>query len=154
MTDKEQKPAKQSHKTPFSVRFSIFTLLVTAVVFLPSTILFSVCLIPTLVAAIVDNQRQKTAWLTVGAMNLAGTIPGWFSLWDTGHTIPAAFQLVIQPATIILSFGGAAAGWFIHYNVTPLVAGIILKKNEYRLRDIERRQKALLKKWGEKVISG
>jgi len=145
------KKRSEKTKTPFSVRFAIFVLLVTAVVFLPSTILFSVCMIPTLVAAIVDSQRQKTAWLTVGAMNLAGTIPAWFLLWDAGHTIPAAFHLVVQPMTIITSFGGASVGWLVYYNVTPLVAGIILKKNEYRFREIEKRQKELIRKWGEDV---
>ncbi|MBI3441793.1 MAG: hypothetical protein HY052_08365, partial [Proteobacteria bacterium] len=95
MGDSKSDPPEQ-HKTPFSVRFAIFMLLVTAVLFLPTTILFSVCLIPTLVAAIVDTQRPKTAWLTVGAMNLAGTVPSWFMLWDTGHTIPGALQLITQ----------------------------------------------------------
>lgn len=151
MAEQDKKAAGKA-RMPFSVRFAIFMLLVTAVIFLPSTILFSVCMIPTLVASIVDNQRQKTAWLTVGAMNLAGTIPGWFMLWDMGHTIPAAFQLVIQPMTIIVSFGGAAVGWLVYYNVTPFVAGIILKKNEYRLREIERRQKELVRRWGEGVM--
>lgn len=155
MADKADKDKKGSGKSkmPFSVRFAIFMLLVTAVLFLPSTILFSVCLIPTLVAAIVDNNQQKTAWLTVGAMNLAGTIPGLFMLWDMGHTIPMAFQLVLQPMTIIVAFGGAAVGWVIYNNVTPGVAGIILKKNEYRLREIEKRQKELVRKWGSGVVS-
>jgi hypothetical protein len=151
MGDKDQtQPAK--HKTPFSVRFAIFMLMVTATLFLPTTILFSVCLIPTLVAAIIDNQRPKTAWLTVGAMNLAGTIPAWFTLWDMGHTIPSALQLITQPVTIMVAFGGAAAGWFVYHLVTPAVAGIILKKNEYRLREIEKRQKELIRKWGEGVV--
>lgn len=154
MADKDKDKAEAGKsKTPLSVRFAIFMVLVTAVVMLPTTILFSVCLIPTLVSFIIDNQRPKTAWLTVGAMNLAGTIPGWFLLWDQGHTLQAAFQLAMQPMTIIISFGGAAVGWMIYYNVTPFVAGIILKKNEYRLREIEKRQKELIRKWGEGIIS-
>jgi hypothetical protein len=140
-------------KTPFKVRFAIFMLFVTAVVFLPSTIVFSICMIPTLVAAIVDNNYQKTAWLTVGAMNLAGTVPAWFSLWDTGHTIPGAFNLVMQPETLLIAYGGAFIGWVIYNNITPVVAALVLNKNERRLRAIDKRQKELVKKWGEEVVS-
>lgn len=152
MADKN-KTAGERPKKSFSVRFAIFMLLVTAVIFLPTTILFSVCLIPTFVAFVTDNHWPKTAWLTVGAMNLAGTIPGWFLLWDQGHTIQMAIHMIIQPMTIIISFSGAAVGWLIYYNVPSLVAGIILKKNEYRLREVEKRQKELIRKWGEGIIS-
>jgi len=97
--------AGHNKKMPLSLRFAIFLIFLVAVFFLPTTIVFSVCLVPTLVAAIVDNHQQKTAWLTVGAMNVAGTIPVWVSLIDSGHysmldparAIPAAFQIVIQP---------------------------------------------------------
>ena len=153
--DKKAKIKKKlkTHRMPFSVRFAFFMLPVAALVFLPSTIVFSVCMIPTLVAAIVDNHQQRTAWLTVGAMNLAGTVPIWFSLWDMGHTVSAAFQLVSTSGTIILSYGGAVVGWIIYYNVTPFVATIVLGKNEARYKTIERRQKELIKKWGEEVVS-
>ncbi|MCK5555367.1 MAG: hypothetical protein KAI76_03950 [Alphaproteobacteria bacterium] len=119
---------------------------------MPSTILLSVCLIPTLVAFIVDNHRHKTAWLTVGAMNLAGAVPIWFSLWEMGHTMPVVFYLIFMPKTIFFSYGGAIIGWIIYHNMTPFVAAIILGKNEMRYSMIERRQKELIKKWGKEVI--
>jgi hypothetical protein len=145
---------EKNEKAPLSVRFTVFMIFVSALVFLPTTIIFSVCLIPTLVAAIVDTNYNKTAWLTVGAMNLAGTIPVWFALWDNGHSIPAAFQLVSQPSMLLVSYGGAAVGWIIYTYVTPFIAVIVLKKNEKRVRDIDRRQKELVKKWGEEVTLG
>jgi hypothetical protein len=151
--DAGKKAVNKGSGMPFSVRFAIFMIFVTALVFLPSTIVVSICMVPTLVAAIVDNNLRKTAWLTVGAMNFAGTVPAVFNVWDMGHTVPAAFQLVAQPMTIMLSFGGAAVGWMIYYNLTPIVAMIILKKNEVRLREIEKRQKELVKKWGGEVAA-
>ena len=162
MSDKneENKTAPGKSGTLMMVRFAIFMVFVTAVIFLPTTIIWSICMLPTLVAAIIDNHPKKTAWLTVGAMNTAGTVPIWFSLLDSGqysmldagHAIPAAFQLITQPMTIIVSYGGAAIGWILYYKVTPLVAAGVQIKNERRLRDIEKRQKALVKKWGEGVI--
>ncbi len=150
---KMAKNSKVKKKMPFSVRFAFFMLFITAMLFLPSTFFLSVCLIPTFVALIVDNHRHKTAWLTVGAMNLAGTVPVWFSLWEMGHTMTAAFHLISMPNTIFFSYGGALIGWVIYHNVTPFVAAIILGKNEVRYNKIERRQKELIKKWGKEVIS-
>ena len=149
----KNKKSKVKKKMSFSVRFAFLMLFITAMLFLPSTILLSVCLIPTFVAFIVDSHRQKTAWLTVGAMNLAGAVPIWFSLWEMGHTMQMAFYLIFTPKTIFFSYGGALIGWIIYHNVTPFVAAIILGKNEMRYKAIERRQKELIKKWGKEVIS-
>jgi hypothetical protein len=158
--NKEKKAAPEKAKMPLSVRFAIFMVIVTAVIFLPTTIVFSVCMIPTLVASIVDNHPQKTAWLTVGAMNVAGTVPVWFSLLDSGQysmldaarAIPMAFQLISQPMNILVAYGFAAGGWGIYNYVTPWVAAAVQSRNEHRLRDIDKRQKALVKKWGDGVI--
>ncbi len=147
---KENKP--EGKKTPFSYRFAVFMMLVTAAVFLPVTIVLVTCMVPTLVASIVDNQPRKTAWLTVGAMNFAGALPACFNLLGA-YSVPSAFQTITQPMTVIVSFGGAAVGWMIYYNVTPLVALMLLRRNEGRLRQIDKRQKELVKKWGQEVAS-
>lgn len=149
----ENKPADKKAKLPFSVRFAIFMSLVTAVVFLPLTLVLVVCMVPTFVATLVDRHPQKTAWLTVGAMNFAGTVPVCFALWDAGHTLSASLSLVIQPSTILISYGAATVGWLIYNNVTPFVASIIVSKNENRLKDIQKRQKELIKKWGSDITS-
>lgn len=134
-----------------SVKFAVFMLFVTMFVFLPTTILFLVCLIPTAVAYIIDASINKTIWVTVGVMNVAGTIPAWFRLWDAGHNIEHAIEIILQPMTIIVSYGGAAVGWFIYINVTPFIASIIIMKNESRLKQIDKRLKELLRKWGDDV---
>lgn len=151
--DEQQKPqaAPGKARLPFSVRFAIFILLVAAVALLPLTIVFSVCMIPTFVAIIVDTHQKKTAWFTVGVLNLAGTIPALFNLWYAGFTLMAAFHLIIQPLTIIASFGAAAAGWFIYNRVPRFVAQVLFRNNEKRMKEIEKRQKELVKKWGEEV---
>ena len=149
--NKKEKVKAEGKKTAFRVRFAYFMLFVTALVFLPSTIVFSVCMVPTLVAAIIDNNPQRTAWLTIGAMNLAGTVPVWFNLWDAGHTPQAAFQLVTQPTTILISYGGACVGWLIYTNITPFIAAIVLNKNERRVKEIHKQQQAMVKKWGDSV---
>lgn len=149
--NKEEQPEKK--KGRIGNRLLVFSLMVTACVFHSSTIVLGICMVPSIVAAMVDRQPQKTAWITVGSMNFAGTLPAWFMLWEGGHTIEAAFQIIANPSLLLIAYGGAAIGWFIYNNVTPLVAAIVVGKNERRLRDISKRQKELVRKWGEDVAS-
>lgn len=144
-----QKPKKK--KMPFAAKFSIFLILTIMLVFFPSTVLFCGCMIPTFVAGLIDNQPQKTAWITVGAMNFAGTVPAWFTLWDTGHTLANALLLIMQPKILVIAYGGAGIGWFLYYNITPLVAAGIAMRSEKRLKDIDKRQKELVRRWGQAV---
>lgn len=121
-------------------------MLVTAALFLPTTLLFCGCLVPTVVAFIIDPHPQKTAWVTVGCMNFAGTVPAWMLLIgngaSSGNHIDQAMSILMQASTIIMAYGGAAAGWLIFNNVTPLVSGLMVMKNEKRLKDIDKRQKS------------
>lgn len=136
---------------PWRVKFAIITLLIAAGVFFPSTLLFCGCLIPTFVAALIDNAQPRTAWLTVGCMNFAGTVPTWLSLLENGHRIDQSFELLMQASTLILAYGAAGVGWLIYFNITPFVAGLLVMRNEKRLKDIEKRQTALVAKWGRDV---
>lgn len=141
-------------KMPLSLRFAIFVLMVTAVIFFQTTILFCGCLIPSFVAALIDNHRHKTLWITVGCMNFAGTVPAWFTLWEMGHRVADAFYLLSQPKTLATAYAGAAIGWVLYYNITPFVARLMVLKSEKRLKDIEKRQKDMVRKWGPEVAGG
>ncbi|MEZ0260691.1 MAG: hypothetical protein ACAH80_06755 [Alphaproteobacteria bacterium] len=141
-------------KLPLSLRFAIFVLMVMSAIFFPTTVLFCGCLIPSFVAALIDNHKQRTLWITVGCMNFAGTVPAWFTLWEMGHRIADAFYLLSQPKTLAMAYTGAAIGWVIYYNITPFVARLMILKSEKRLKDIEKRQKELTRKWGAEVTGG
>lgn len=143
--------AKIKRKAALSVKLSIFMLLVCALVFASSTLVFAVCMLPTLVAAVIDKSPQKTLWLTIGAVNLAGTVPAWFALWDQGAHLTDALTVLSNPRILLVAFAAAAGGWVIHMNVTPLVAALIIRRNESRVKDIEKRQKELVRKWGEDI---
>lgn len=138
-------------KTPFSVKFAIFCVLLSMVVFFPSTVLFCGGMLPTLVAALIDNRPQKTAWITVGAMNFAGFLPSWFQLWQSGHRLDQALNLLMQPETLAVSYGGAAVGWVLYHQIPPFVASILARRGDRRLRDIEKRHRELVRKWGDEV---
>lgn len=139
------------NKLPLSVRMSIFCLMVLAAVFFPTTVLFCGCMLPSFVAALVDSGRQKTAGITVGAMNLAGTVPAWLELWQMGAGIEHAIALLLQPRVLLMAYVSAALGWALYFYIPPLVSGMLVRKAEKRLKDIEKRQSELLRKFGDQV---
>lgn len=142
---------QKKNRMPWRVKFAILTLLLVAGVFFPTTVLICGCMIPTFVAALIDNAQPRTAWLTVGCMNFAGSIPAWLSLWQGGQRLDQSFELLMQASTLILAYGAAGVGWLIYFNIPPFVAGILVMRNEKRLKDIEKRQIALVSKWGRDV---
>jgi len=147
----EEKTEKR--KIPFSVKFAILCLIVIAALFYPTTVLVMGCMVPTYVAALTDRNPQKTAWITVGAMNLAGTVPAVVMLWQSGQRLDHALAELLQTMTLIVAYGAAGIGWILYYNITPFVSSMMLLRNEKRLKDIEKRQKDLIRKWGEGVSS-
>jgi len=86
--------------------------------------------------------------MTVGAMNLVGTLPAALTLWEKGGRIEQAIALLLQPQTLMIAYVAAAFGWAIYFYVPPIVAGMMVRRNEKRLKDIEKRQQELVRKWG------
>ncbi len=146
-----KKPAVEQSGIPFSAKLAILVVMVCAVVFLPATLIFVVTMLPTFVAMIVDRQPEKTMWLTIGALNLAGAIPSWFTLWSMGGDMQDAYIIISDTGVLLRAYGAAAGGWIIHQNVTPLVAAAVVKRNDMRLKDIDKKQKELVRKWGQDI---
>lgn len=138
-------------KKSLSFRFAIFFMMVMSALFFPTTVLFCAGLLPTLIAALVDDRPQKTAWLTVGAMNFAGIVPAWFDLWHAGHSLKASFAILSDPKTIIVAYTAAAIGWAIFFQVPKIIIGFMIRRAEGRLRDIDRRKRELIRKWGGEI---
>jgi uncharacterized membrane protein len=138
-------------KTPFSARLAIFCLIVVGAIFFPMTVLFCGCMLPSFVAAIVDRHAQKTAGVTIGALNLAGTVPAWLELIRKGGGIDQAIALLLQPRILLMAYAAAMLGWALYFYIPPLVAGMMVRKAEKRLKDIEKRQAELVRKFSAAV---
>ncbi|MCB1557043.1 MAG: hypothetical protein KDJ15_07000 [Alphaproteobacteria bacterium] len=123
--------------------------MVMAIVFMPTSVLLTVAMIPTLVAAIADRHGSKA--LTVGAMNLAGTTPFLFHLWLEGHQMDTTWELVASPQTIVVIYGAAAIGYVINWSLAGIVATAIVQRSRVRLADIRKRQAYLVERWGAEV---
>jgi len=120
-------------------------------IFLPSTILLVVGMIPTVVAYVVDRDPEKTAPMTVGGLNLAGVVTFVISLWQAGHSMAALSKVLTDPFAWLVMYGAAGLGWTLYYGIPPAVAGWITLRAEARIAQRIEEQRELIDLWGTEV---
>lgn len=149
------RPAKAAGKSGGGLVKSIITACVILVplgtVALPTAILFVIGLVPTVVALLVDKNREKYAAISVGSLNFCGVMPAAFELWRSGHSLGLTFHLLAEPLYWLSMFGGAALGWMIHLTVPSIVAASIAVKTRGEIADHKRAQEKLREEWGPDV---
>ena len=150
---KKTKRRRQKRAPKKTLKKQIFLILglLMAVVFLPTTVLLSIAMMPTFAAAVVDKGKRKTKAITVGAMNLAGSMPFLLELWMQGHNFEKAFMIVTDAKAIVVMYAAAAVGYLIDWAMTGVIAGFLLQRGRARVSAIEKRQKELVERWGKEV---
>lgn len=149
MAKKRAKGTKGNKKLSGSI-LGVFGL-VTAFVFMPSTVMIVIAMLPTLAAAFSDRLRGETRALTVGSMNLAGCTPFLLQLWHSGHTLDNALHIIAEPRTIVVIYSAAAIGWIIDWAMSGIVATVMVQRGNARLVAIGKRQEELVERWGVEV---
>lgn len=124
---------------------------IAAVVFMPTTMILMLGMIPTIVAGVIDKDGKGTKALTVGAMNLAGCTPFLIDLWTRGHTAEMAVTIVSDPRTIIVIYAAAGIGYLINWAMAGIVGTIMVQRGHLRLKDIQKLEEALVERWGREV---
>lgn len=122
-----------------------------AVVFMPTTIVLLLGMIPTVVATVIDRTGQGTKALTVGAMNLAGCSPFLIDLWTKGHTSENAVTIISDPRTMVVIYAAAGIGYLISWAMAGIVGTIMVQRGGVRLKEIQKRQSELVERWGREV---
>jgi hypothetical protein len=130
---------------------AIIVIVVLALTALPLCILVLAGTLPTAVAVVVDRHRRRYLARTVGAMNLAGVMPGALRMWEAGINFDSLRQVIDSPYSWLIMYGAAAAGWMLYFCVPPVVAMVLEIKVDEAKRRLELRAKALVEEWGEEV---
>jgi hypothetical protein len=118
---------------------------------IPTVVVISVALVPTAVALILERKKGWYGGVTVGAMNLAGTLPYLTDLWFKGHTVDAAIGIITSVLAWFVFYGCAAIGWAI-YAVTPnLVSSFMAMTAGRQITSLRAKQRDLVQTWGPDV---
>ena len=150
---KKRKKRKKVKSKKISRKAQLFTAggIILATLFLPTTFLLAVGMLPTPAASLWDRARKKTIIIAVGAMNLAGCSPFLMELWSHGNSFEKAFDIISNPGTIIIIYIAAAMGYAISWAMTDLTAATLYRRGRARQSAIKKRQKDLVKRWGKGV---
>lgn len=125
-----------------------------AAVLLPTTLVFFVMMAPTWVAYMTDRSRDKHLAITVGLLNLPGTLPAIIDLWTRGQSHHTAMLLLGDVFVWATAYGAAFAGWGI-FAVMPTVVGSFYRMTtDARIKGLVKQQKALIAEWGHAVAEG
>lgn len=148
---KSNKVKKKSNN--LSLKNLLFTLVGAAIVivFLPTSALLAVGMLPTLVAYIVDRQPGKNKTFTIGVMNFSGCFPYVLQIWLNSNSLDLSFSFLMQPKTYVVMYGAAAIGYIIDWSVTHIVSAILIQRSEKRLSKIQKEKEALEIRWGTEV---
>ena len=133
------------------VTILIIFLIPAGLLFLPTTVVLLVGLVPSLVALIIDRDPEKYAAITVAPINFCGVLPLIFTLWQQGHEFRHAIGLLSDPVNWLIMFGAAAVGWVIFFCVPPAVAALLTHMNEAEIKRLTAHQEKLVEEWGPEV---
>ncbi|MEM6811671.1 MAG: hypothetical protein AAF549_04305 [Pseudomonadota bacterium] len=149
------KKKKQKKKVVLNIGFQgwlfIFASLIMAIVFMASTLLLLVGMLPTIIAALIIQYKYRSKVLTIGALNFAGCFPYLLNIWMSQDRVSAMLDAISNPITIIVMYGAAGIGYVLNDFVTKAVKVMMMQSAKKRLEAIEKEKKNLEDRWGRKV---
>lgn len=149
--DTPPQAASRAQATIWSRLATVVFLLPVTAVLLPTAIVLGVALLPALVALSVDRLPGRAFTVTVGLLNLAGSLPAVIEVWAQGHTLAAAQEVLTQPIFWMLAYLGAALGWMIFLSLPPILRRYFTVVTQHRMSALQKRQDTLRDVWGEAV---
>jgi len=119
---------------------------------LPTAILLSVGMMPTLVALIVDVTRDRYLAKCVAGMNFAGVLPFLHRLVTTGHDVQTSMGIVSDPFAWLVMYSAAAMGWLLFMGLPGVVSMFKVLTAKRRVYVLQERQRTLLNEWGDGIL--
>jgi hypothetical protein len=145
------KAKKSKKKSSGGLQLLWIFMILAGVVFLPSSMLLVIGMLPSVVAVFVDHSRKKSKALTVAAMNFAGCTPFLLDLWVNGHNFEKSFMIVTDATAITVMYAAAAIGYLIDWSMTGIVANVMYQRGQSRKKAIIKQQEDLVERWGPEV---
>jgi hypothetical protein len=140
-------------QTQFGLRPKLMLILLVplALVFLPTTAVLTVGMIPTLVAFVVDGSKRRYLTITVGGLNLVGSLYFMHQLWSLGQGLGDIRIVLGNSYGWLAALSGAACGWLLFLGMPFVVRHIAAAEARIRLYTLNREQEKLIQDWGQQV---
>lgn len=119
--------------------------------FLPTSTVLLAAMGPTIVARIVDTSPGRRLTITVGGMNLVGSLYFVNAIWSAGHDIADIAPTLGNAFGWLCALVGAGTGWVIFGMMPAIVGRIAAAQTALRLRKLGGQQDKLVEEWGESV---
>lgn len=142
---------KRKSKRAYKASLLILGMLLCGMVFSSLALVLIIGMLPTVVAALVDQTKGRMKTITIGLMNFAGCSPFLVEIWQRGSGFDVAFDIMTQPQAIVVMFFSAAMGYLIDWAMTGIVSSIMVQRGRARLKDIDMHQNTLKERWGAEV---
>ncbi len=153
----QKKPGRKGGRTrtvvlkPWAKILALILIFPFAALLLPTTLVFTTMMAPTWVAYVTDRSKERHLALTVGFLNLSGTLPAIIDLWSMGQSHDAAMMLIGDVFVWVVAYGAAMVGWVLFAVMPTFVAGYFKMTTENRIKGLARQQKTLIDEWGHAV---
>jgi hypothetical protein len=119
-----------------------------AAVATPMALLVAGLLLPGLAALALDRSTGKPIARAMLLLGAAAAVAPTRDLWEVGMTMAASMQLLTDPVTLGLAWGGGLCGWGIA-EVAPVIAGLALDTQSVARASVLRKMRAVLEdEWG------
>lgn len=128
--------------------------ILAALVVLPTTIVATVGLLPSLAAFMVDEDRPRYLFRSVLGMNLAALWPFLDRLWWHGNDVRLAATIVGDVYTWAAIYGASGLGWLLFFTMPSLLAGFRRFTAERRIEKLKATQAELKAEWGAAIPDG
>lgn len=148
---KKKKTKKKKSFLSARLILGLLFLLIFMIMFLPTTFLFVIGMLPTFVVAAIDDGEGKNKTFTIGSMNFAGCFPYLTGLWMSSNSMDKVMDYLSDPKTIIVIYTAAAMGYFINWGITMGVSSILVQRSHIRIKKIEEQKQQMEERWGSKV---
>ena len=135
----------------FRPKLMLALLLPLALIFLPTTTVLVTGMIPTLVAFVIDSNRRRYLTITVGGLNLVGSLYFLRQLWVLGQRLSDIPIVLANSYGWLAALSGAAFGWLLFLGMPFVVRNVAIAEARIRLYSLRREQEKLVQDWGKAV---
>ena len=147
---KAAKKKQSGDKMPLGTQLILAASIVPlCAVFLPTLVLLTPLMLPTIAVLMFDRDQGKHLALAVGMLNFCGSLQGLGALWAQGQTFSDVWPVLGDPLIWMFSYAAAGMAWLVYISIPPIISTYYKAASEARIRILMEKQQKLIDAWGD-----